>query len=49
MKVKRLQMHLFRGIGDLILDLHTNEPIVFIGINGVGKSSILDCIAILLS
>jgi len=49
MKVKRLKMNSFRGIGDLTLDLQTNEPIVFIGINGVGKSSILDCLAILLS
>ncbi|MEH2152989.1 AAA family ATPase [Nostoc sp.] len=49
MKVKRLKMQSFRGIGDLTLDFHETEPIVLIGINGVGKSSILDCLAILLS
>ncbi|WP_442949464.1 AAA family ATPase [Nostoc sp.] len=49
MKVKRLQMQSFRGIGDLTLDFHQTEPTVIIGINGVGKSSILDCLAILLS
>jgi predicted ATP-binding protein involved in virulence len=49
MKVKRLSMNSFRGIGDLTLEFHETEPTVFIGINGVGKSSILDCLAILLS
>ncbi|MEH1779390.1 MAG: AAA family ATPase [Nostoc sp.] len=49
MKVKRLKMQSFRGIGDLTLDFHEAEPTVFIGINGVGKSSIIDCLAILLS
>ena len=49
MKVKRLKMQSFRGIGDLTLEFDENEPTVLIGINGVGKSSILDCIAILLT
>ena len=49
MRVKRLKMQSFRGIGDLTLKFPTDEPTVFIGINGVGKSSILDCLAILLS
>ena len=49
MRVKRLQMQSFRGIGDLTLNFDETEPTVFIGINGVGKSSILDCLAILLS
>ncbi|MEH2226657.1 AAA family ATPase [Nostoc sp.] len=49
MKVKRLKMQSFRGIGDLTLDFHESEPTVLIGINGVGKSSILDCLAILLT
>ncbi|MGB5963511.1 MAG: AAA family ATPase [Coleofasciculaceae cyanobacterium] len=49
MKVKRLTMQSFRGIGDLTLEFPTDEPIVFIGINGAGKSSIIDCLAILLS
>ncbi len=49
MKVKQLKINSFRGIRDLTLDFDLNEPTVFIGINGVGKSSILDCLAILLS
>jgi predicted ATP-binding protein involved in virulence len=49
MKVKRLKMTAFRGIGDLTLEFDAGEPTVLIGVNGVGKSSILDCLAILLS
>ena len=49
MKVKRLTMNSFRGIGDLTLEFDETEPTVFIGVNGVGKSSILDCLSILLS
>ncbi|MDZ7958996.1 MAG: AAA family ATPase [Aulosira sp. DedQUE10] len=49
MKVKRLTMQSFRGIGDLTLDFDETEPTILIGINGVGKSSILECLAILLS
>jgi len=49
MKIKRIEMQSFRGIGDMELDFQESEPNVIIGINGVGKSSILECIAILLS
>ncbi|MEH1907928.1 AAA family ATPase [Nostoc sp.] len=49
MKVKRLKMQSFRGIGDLTLEFDLSEPIVLIGINGVGKSSILDALSLLLS
>jgi predicted ATP-binding protein involved in virulence len=49
MKVKQLKINSFRGISNLTLDFSPNEPTVFIGDNGVGKSSILDCLAILLS
>lgn len=49
MYVKCLKMQNFRGISDLTLDFESNQPTVFIGINGVGKSSILDCLAILFS
>lgn len=49
MYVNRLTMQNFRGISDLTLEFEPNKPTVFIGINGVGKSSILDCLAILLS
>lgn len=49
MKVKSLEMKGFRGIGDLTLEFDVTEPTVLVGINGSGKSSILDCLAILLS
>ncbi|NER37209.1 MAG: AAA family ATPase [Oscillatoria sp. SIO1A7] len=49
MKVKRLKMRAFRAIADLTLEFDTDGPIVLIGINGTGKTSILDCIRILLS
>ncbi|NET25884.1 MAG: AAA family ATPase [Okeania sp. SIO1I7] len=49
MKLKRLEINCFRGINNLTIDFVTTEPTVFIGVNGVGKSSILDCIAIMLS
>jgi predicted ATP-binding protein involved in virulence len=48
MKINRLILNNFRGIDDL--DLEFSEKVtVIIGINGSGKSSILDAIAILLS
>ncbi len=49
MKVERLIIKSFRGIDNLTLEFPPSESIVFIGANGVGKSSILDCLAILLS
>ncbi len=49
MKIKRIAIHSFRGIRDLNLEFDNTQPTVLIGINGVGKSSILDCMAILLS
>lgn len=51
MKVKRLELKGFRGFDEIVLDFDTSpqRPTVFIGINGVGKSSILDSLAILLS
>jgi predicted ATP-binding protein involved in virulence len=48
MKIESLSMENFRGIEELTLDFNKDEPIVLIGINGVGKSSILDCISMLL-
>ena len=48
MKVKRLTMQAFRGIDDLTLEFHSNMT-VLIGVNGVGKSSVLDCLTSLLS
>jgi predicted ATP-binding protein involved in virulence len=49
MKVKCLKLNSFRRIGDLTLEFHETEPTVFIGVNGVGKSSILDGLSLLLS
>lgn len=46
MKVKRLSMNGFRGFDQLTLDFNPELPTVIIGNNGVGKTSILDCIAI---
>lgn len=48
MKVNQLVIQNFRGIEDLTLDFGDRNLIVLIGINGSGKSSILDCLAILL-
>ncbi|WP_392535385.1 AAA family ATPase [Nostoc sp. C117] len=49
MKVKRLKIQSFRGINDLTLEFDETQPTVLIGINGVGKSNILDCLAIIMS
>ncbi|MEG4578438.1 AAA family ATPase [Microcoleus sp. MON1_C5] len=49
MKVKTLEMESFRGLGDLTLEFDSTEPTLLVGINGSGKSSILDCLATLLS
>ncbi len=49
MKIKQIVINSFRGINNLTLTFDTNQPNVLIGVNGVGKSSILDCLAILLS
>jgi predicted ATP-binding protein involved in virulence len=46
MQVKRLQINAFRGIEALDLEFRPGAN-VFIGVNGVGKSSILDCLATL--
>ncbi|NJR14410.1 MAG: AAA family ATPase [Calothrix sp. CSU_2_0] len=49
MKIKRIAINSFRGIKELRLEFDSQEPTVILGINGVGKSSVLDCLAILLS
>lgn len=48
MRVERLSMKHFRGIRELELEFHPRLN-VLVGVNGVGKSSVLDCLAILLS
>jgi len=48
MKIKNLKLHNYRGIKDL--DINFSENItVFAGVNGSGKTTILDAVSILLS
>lgn len=49
MRVNSMTMQNFRGIGELSLILPKDQTAVIVGINGAGKSSILDCMAIMLS
>ncbi|MBP0016877.1 MAG: AAA family ATPase [Cyanobacteria bacterium SBLK] len=49
MRVKQIQFNSFRGIAPQTIEFEENQPTVFIGVNGSGKSSILDCLAIMLS
>lgn len=48
MRIERLHMRHFRGIRELELQFHPRLN-VLVGVNGSGKSSVLDCLAILLS
>lgn len=49
MRIQELHLQNFRGFKDLKITFPKSNVAVFIGVNGVGKSSILDAIAILLS
>ena len=49
MKIKKLQIEDFRGIHEMSLNFPDNGTVVLVGVNGAGKSTILDCIAISLS
>jgi predicted ATP-dependent endonuclease of OLD family len=49
MKIKHLQIKDFRGIDELSLDFGSDNINVIIGVNGVGKSTIIDCLCLLLS
>jgi predicted ATP-binding protein involved in virulence len=49
MRVKELKLHNFRGIKYLHLVFNPeHNVVVLVGVNGVGKSSILDCINLLM-
>ncbi len=48
MHIKRLELENFRGSRNLVLDLH-KQLNLFVGLNGAGKSTVLDAAAILLS
>ena len=49
MHIEKLQIQNFRGLRSIILNFPSSNLVVLIGINGAGKSSILDCIAIMLA
>ncbi|MDJ0799762.1 MAG: AAA family ATPase [Calothrix sp. MO_167.B12] len=48
MHIEKLHIQNFRGFKEIIINFPRSNIAVFIGINGSGKSSILDCIAIML-
>jgi predicted ATP-binding protein involved in virulence len=49
MRIKELKLHNFRGIKDLHLVFNPeHNVVVLVGVNGVGKSSVLDCINLLI-
>ncbi|WP_440953856.1 AAA family ATPase [Methanosarcina sp. Mfa9] len=48
MKVKKVSLKNYRGVQDLSLELNPRLN-VFVGVNGSGKSTVLDAIAIMLS
>ncbi len=49
MRIEKLHIQNFRGFEDITLNFPKSKVAVFIGINGAGKSSILDCIAMMLA
>jgi predicted ATP-binding protein involved in virulence len=49
MKIKHIKIQDFRGIEDLSLDFGSDNINVIIGVNGVGKSSVIDCLCLLLA
>ena len=49
MYIKELAIKNFRGISDYQFEFAQIQPVVLVGSNGSGKSSTLDCIAVLLS
>lgn len=48
-RIEWLKLHSFRGFGTLTLELPKQGPAVLIGINGAGKSTILEAMAMHLS
>lgn len=49
MRIKELRLKNFRGFKELEIKFPESNLLVLVGINGSGKSSILDCIAMFLS
>jgi predicted ATP-binding protein involved in virulence len=48
MRIENLHIQNFRGFEDISFNFPHSNLVVLIGVNGAGKSSILDCIAIML-
>ncbi len=49
MRIKSIELRDFRGIREMTLVFPEERTSVLVGVNGVGKSSVLDCVAIMLS
>ncbi len=49
MHIEKLHIQNFRGLQEITLEFPKSNLAVLIGINGAGKSSVLDCIAIMLA
>lgn len=49
MKISKLEIHNFRGIKSMSLDFSEHPTTILIGINGAGKSSVLNAISLLMS
>jgi predicted ATP-binding protein involved in virulence len=49
MRIKKLELNNFRGFKELEINFPESNLLVLVGINGSGKSSILDCIAMFFS
>lgn len=49
MRVKQLILRGFRGFTEAVFDFGDNSIILLVGNNGAGKSSVLDCVAVMLS
>lgn len=48
MKIKKIEIHNFRGLTDVVIDNLDKNLNLLIGINGAGKSSVLDATVLLL-
>lgn len=49
MKIQKIEIHDFRGLTDVTIDNLDNNLNLLMGVNGAGKSSVLDAIALMLS
>lgn len=49
MRISQLHIHNFRGLADIGIEELSRQLNVFIGVNGAGKSSILDVVSILMT